>query len=178
MPKTSPVIPVERVASRIYMLHHKKVMLDFDLAQLYGVDTRVLNQGVSRNRSRFPPDFMFRLTKQETAAVDEASEDPSQIVIGSQKHRDPRFPPRAFTQEGVAMLSGILRSPQAVRVNIAIMRAFVKLAEVLATHEGLARKVVQHDQEIGILFKHVRKMLEPPENPKRKRIGFAFAQKA
>jgi len=178
MPKPIGIIPEERVASRIYLMRHKKVMLDFDLAELYGVPTRVLNQAVTRNRSRFPPDFMFRLTKAEAAAVDEAVEDtvnPSQIVIGSQKHRDPRFPPRAFTQEGVAMLSGVLRSSRAIRVNIAIMRAFVKLAEVLATHEGLARKVVQHDQEIGILFKHVKRMLAPPDNPKRRKIGFAVA---
>ena len=96
----------------------------------------------------------------------------SQIVTGSQKHRDPRFTPRAFTQEGVAMLSGVLRSKRAVEINVAIMRAFVRLREILATHEELARQVAQHDRQIAVLFEHVKNLLEPPPAPKKPPIGF------
>jgi hypothetical protein len=169
MVKASPpsLIPVERVASRIYLIRNQKVMLDFDLAELYGVPTKAFNQAVSRNAARFPADFMFRLSRAEVDAMHR-----SQIVTGSQKHRDPRFTPRAFTQEGVAMLSGVLRSPRAVDINVAIMRAFVRLREILATHEELARKVAQHDQQIAALFEYVKTLLEPPPAPKKPPIGF------
>ena len=166
-PKSKSLIPIERVAAQIYLLRGQKVMLDFDLADLYGVPTKALNQAVTRNNERFPEDFMFRLSQEETAALNQ-----SQIVTGSQRHRDPRYPPRAFTQEGVAMLSGVLRSKRAIEVNISIMRAFVHLREVLATNEELARKVTQHDHEIGILFEHIKGLLEPPELPKKPPIGF------
>jgi len=162
------IIPIERIASRIYVLRKKQVMFDFDLAILYGVSTKALNQAVSRNAARFPEDFMHRLSAEEMDALNR-----SQIVTGSQKHRDPRFAPRAFTQEGVAMLSGVLRSKRAIEVNIGIMRAFARLREVLATNEELARKVAQHDREIGVLFKHVKALLEPPEPKKKYTIGFA-----
>ena len=109
---------------------------------------------------------MFRLSREETGALNR-----SQFATGSQKHRDPRYPPRAFTQEGVAMLSGILRSRRAVDVNIGIMRAFVRLREMLATNEELARKVAQHDRQIAVLFDEVKKLLELPE-PKKNPIGF------
>lgn len=134
-------------------------MFDFDLAELYGVPTKALNQAVTRNAARFPEDFMFRLSPEETGALNR-----SQTVTGPQKHRDPRFPPRAFTQEGVAMLSSVLRSKQAIEVNVAIMRAFVRLREVLATNEDLARKVAQHDRQIEVLFEHVQKLLAPAPN--------------
>ena len=165
--KPQSLIPVERIAAHIYLLRGQKVMLDFDLAELYGVPTKALNQAVTRNSERFPEDFMFRLGKEETATVNQ-----SQIVTGSQRHRDPRYPPRAFNQEGVAMLSSVLRSKRAVEVNIDIMRAFVRLREALATNEELARKVAQHDQAIGILFEHIQGLLEPPEPPKKHPIGF------
>ena len=169
MVKASPpsLIPVERVASRIYLIRNQKVMLDFDLAELYGVPTKAFNQAVTRNAERFPEDCMFRLSRQEAEAMHR-----SHIVTGSQKHRDPRFTPRAFTQEGVAMLSGVLRSKRAVEINVAIMRAFVRLREILATHEELARKVAQHDRQIAILFEHVKSLLEPPPAPKKPPIGF------
>src|SRR5215471_8906544 len=96
----------------------------------------------------------------------------SQIVTGSQKHRDSRFAPRVFTREGVAMLSGVLRSKRAVEVNVAIMRAFVRLREILATHEEIARKVAQHDRQIATLFEYVKTLLEPPPAPKKRPIGF------
>jgi hypothetical protein len=142
-------------------------MLDFDLAELYGVPTKALNQAVTRNAQRFPEDFMFRLSREEAEAMNQ-----SQIVTGSQKHRDPRFRPRAFTQEGIAMLSGVLRSKRAVEINVAIMRAFVRLREILATHEELARKVAQHDRQIAALFEHVKTLLETPPAPKKPPIGF------
>ncbi len=165
-PKAEGIIPVERIAARIYLMRGLKVMLDFDLAELYGVTTRRLNEQVTRNAERFPEDFMFRLSREETAALNR-----SQFATGSQKHRDPRYPPRAFTQEGVAMLSGILRSRRAVEVNIGIMRAFVRLREMLASNEELARKVAQHDRQIAVLFDEVEKLLELPE-PKKNPIGF------
>jgi hypothetical protein len=165
-PKSTAIIPIERIARSIYLIRGQKVMLDFDLAELYGVQTKALNQAVTRNIDRFPDDFMFLLTPEETEDINR-----SQIVTGSQKHRDPRYPPRAFTQEGIAMLSTVLRSKQAVQVNIAIMRTFVRFREMLATNEELARKVAQHDQEIATLFQHLQKLLEPPKSKKRS-IGY------
>ncbi len=142
--------------------------MDEDLAELYGVETRVLNQAVTRNSERFPEDFMFRLSWDEHNAL--RSQNVIQESGGRGQHR--KFTPRAFTQEGVAMLSSVLRSPRAVEINIRIMRAFVRLREMLATNEELARKVDRHDRQIAVLFEHVKKLLEPPE-PKRKRpIGF------
>jgi hypothetical protein len=143
-----------------------KVMFDFDLADLYAVETKALNQAVSRNLERFPSDFMFRLKPEEIEDMNR-----SQTGTGSQKHRDPRFPPRVFTQEGVAMLSGILRGKRAVEVNVGIMRAFVRLRDLLATNEELARNVAQHDRQIAVLFEHVQNILAPvPLN--KNRIGF------
>ena len=107
---------------------------------------------------------MFRLTAEEWNR--------SQSVTGSQRHRDPRYPPRAFTQEGVAMLSSVLRSKRAVEVNIAIMRTFVRLRQVLATNEDLARRVARHDRQIELLFKHVKALLKPPDPTKKRPIGF------
>jgi hypothetical protein len=140
--KASP-LPVERIERRIYLIRGQKVMLDADLAELYGVETRALNQAVTRNSERFPEDFMIRLSPEEAEQLNR-----SQFVIGSQKHRDPRYPPRAFTQEGVAMLSGVLRSKQAVQANIAIMRAFVRFREMLAAHKDLARKLDEMEKSM------------------------------
>jgi hypothetical protein len=164
--KTASLIPVERFASRIYWLRRRQVMFDFDLAELYGVSTKSLNQAVTRNLARFPDDFMFRLTAEEIALLNR-----SQFVTGSQRHRGPKFPPRAFTQEGVAMLSGVLRSRRAIQVNLGIMRAFVRLRDLLATNADLARKVEQHDRQIATLFDHVRAMLAPARARKNP-IGF------
>ena len=160
-------IPIERIAAQIYLIRGQNVMLDGGLAALYGVETRVLNQAVTRNSERFPDDFMFRLSWDEY----EALRSQNVILERGGRGRHSKFTPRAFTREGVSMLSGVLRSPRAVEVNIAIMRAFARLREMLATNEELARKVAQHDQEIGILFEHVERLLEPPKTKKR-RIGF------
>jgi ORF6N domain len=164
--KPASLIPVERFASRIYWLRKRQVMFDFDLADLYRVSTKSLNQAVTRNLARFPEDFMFRLSPEEILLLNR-----SQIVTGSQRHRDPKFPPRAFTQEGIAMLSGVLRSRRAIQVNLGIMRAFVRLREILASDAQLARKLEEHDRQIATLFEHVRAMLAPAR-AKKNPIGF------
>jgi ORF6N domain len=161
--KTDSLIPIERAASRIYLIRGMKVMFDFDLAELYAVETKALNQAVSRNLERFPPDFMFTLTHQEVTNLR------SQFVTSNWGGR--RYLPRVFTQEGVAMLSGILHGKRAVEVNVSIMRAFVRLRELVATNEELARKVTLHYRQIAVLFEHVKNMLAPvplKKNP----IGF------
>ena len=166
MAKARPqsLIPVERIAAQVYLIRGVSVMLDADLAALYGVETKVLNQAVARNKERFPEDFMFQLSKGE---FDDLR---SQLVTSSWGGR--RYLPRAFTQESVAMLSSVLRSKRAVMVNIAVMRTFVRLRQMLATNEELARKVTQHDRQIALLFRHVQELLRPPEPAKKRPIGF------
>jgi hypothetical protein len=169
--KFGNVIPIERIAARIYLMRGEQVMLDSDLAALYSVPTGRLNEQVTRNQNRFPEDFMFRLTQKEHDALR------SQIATlktGRGQHR--KYLPRVFTEHGVAMLSAVLRTQQAVDISLAIVRTFVKLRRMLATNEELARKVSQHDHEIAILFEHVQHLLEP-EDPKVKRpIGFRVAK--
>jgi hypothetical protein len=166
----SDLVPVEVIERRIYLIRGEKVMLDADLADLYGVSTKAFNQAVKRNPDRFPADFMFQLNK------DEVENSRSQIVTSSWGGR--RYLPYAFTEHGVSMLSSVLNSDRAVKVNIAIMRAFVKLREIMATHKDLAhkiealeRKYAKHDQQIQIVFDAIKRLLEPPVSPKR-RIGF------
>jgi hypothetical protein len=163
--KTKSLVPPERIASRIYLIRGQKVMLDFDLAELYGVETRALNQAVTRNIDRFPGDFAFQFTREEFNAL------MSQIVISNAGRGGRRKLPWAFTEHGVAMLSSVLRSKQAVQVNVAIVRTFVKLREMLATNEELARKVAQHDRQIAVLFDQVQKMLASPPT-KANPIGY------
>lgn len=169
------IIPIERIAQSIIYLRGQKVILDRDLAVLYGVETRVLNQAVKRNANRFPGDFMFTLSRDEIGRI-------SQIVISS---ADLKFSKQvhAFTEQGVAMLSSVLNSERAVRVNIAIMRAFVKLREVLATNGELARKfrelearVGGHDKQIAGVIEAIRQLIAPSEKPKRE-IGFHVRKK-
>ena len=154
----------------IFRLRGRRVMLDADLAHLYGVTTAALNQAVSRNRARFPPDFMFRLTREETKCLR------SQIVI-SNGRGGRRTKPRAFTEHGIAMLSSVLRSPHAIRVNIEIMRAFARLREFLASHAELANRLDQLetrvDGQFSLVFQSLRALAEPPTSARRKRrIGF------
>ena len=165
------LIPAEVIEQKIYLLRREKVMLSSDLAELYGVEPKVLIQAVKRNIERFPEDFMFQLSNQEFANLK------SQIVTSSWGGIR-RANPYAFTERGVAMLSSVLRSKQAVQVNIAIMRAFVKLREMLSTHKELAhklaqleRKIEKHDVEIKLIFDAIRQLMTPPETKKRK-IGF------
>jgi hypothetical protein len=130
------LILIEKIEKAIYLIRGEKVMLDRDLAKLYDVSTAAFNQAVRRNRERFPEDFMFQLTPAEVTDLNR-----SQIVIGSQKHRDPRSRPYAFTEQGVAMLSTALRSKRAISVNIEIMRAFVKLRQMFASNAELSRRL-------------------------------------
>ena len=165
-----PVIDIEVIQQKIYFIRGQKVMLDKDLAELYGVETRVLNQAVRRNYERFPEDFMFSLTRQEIMNL-------SQNVISSKiKHAPNVF---VFTEQGVAMLSTVLKSKRAVEVNIQIMRVFVKMRYILSAHKeltdrlnGLEKKYEKHDRKILIIFEAIRQLIEPlPEKPKEP-IGF------
>lgn len=163
--KSESIVPVERVATQIYLIRGEKVMLDADLATLYGVETGALVRAMKRNLERFPEDFAFQLTRAELENLR------CQSGISSQ-WGGRRYPPYAFTEQGVAMLSGVVRSKRAVGVNVAIMRAFVRLRRMLATNADLARKVAQHDRQIAVLFEHVQKLLNPPGPKKRRPIGF------
>ncbi len=169
MSETDPIIPIERVAGRIYLIRGRKVMLDSDLAELYEVETRVLVQAVKRNMDRFPSRFMFQLTQEEYDSLR------SQIVTleprGRGRHR--KYLPYVFTEQGVAMLSAVIRSEQAVQVSIAIMDAFVRMREVLATHKDVARKIEEHDHHIAVLYDQLDRLLHPPQSPKRK-IGYIW----
>ena len=165
--KLQGIVPIERIAAQIYMIRRQSVMLDADLAGLYGVETRVLVQAVKRNIDRFPEDFMFQLSKEELKNWR------SQIVMSNPNAKmSLRRRPYAFTEHGVAMTASVLRSKRAIEVNIAIVRTFIRLRQVLATNEDLARRVAQHDQEIGILFEHIQGLMEPAKLPKKPAIGF------
>jgi len=170
-------IPAERIEKAILLIRGQKVMLDSDLAALYGVETRVLKQAVRRNRKRFPSDFMFELTKEENRSLR------SQNVI-LEPGRYSKYLPFAFTEQGVAMLSSILNSERAIEVNIAIMRVFVRLREMMATHKELAFKLIEleerlegHDEQIQSIFEAIRQLMTPPE-PARKKIGFEAKEAA
>ncbi len=154
---------------RILLIRSHRVMLDYDLAELYGVETRALKQAVKRNLDRFPADFLLELTKRE---VDEMV---SQNVIPGRGKLGGALP-FAFTEQGVAMLSSVLRSKRAVQVNIAIMRAFVRLRELLSTHADLARKLEamekKYDTQFKVVFDAIRQLMSPPPSSTKKEIGF------
>ena len=158
----------ESIGSKILWLRQEKVLLGADLAELYGVETRALNQAVKRNRERFPADFMFRLTGKEVELLVSQNVIPHPGRLGGAL-------PYAFTEQGVAMLSGVLKSPRAVAVNIEIMRAFVQLRGMLASNAALSRKLAalerRYDEQFKIVFDAIRQMMAPPE-PKKRRIGF------
>jgi hypothetical protein len=155
------IIPIERIATAIYLIRGEKVMLDSDLAELYGVGTGALNQAVSRNEERFPDDFSFYLTDSEWNFLI------SQTVISNEGRGGRRKRPRVFTEQGIAMLSGVLRSERAVQINIAIMRTFVHMRHMLASNEELARKVAEHDRQIANLYDYVEQLLKFPEAGKK-----------
>ena len=165
------LVPVEAISSKIYLIRSVKVMLDRDLAELYGVETRVLNQAVSRNIERFPEDFMFSLTRDEIMRI-------SQIVTSSEIKFSKRV--RCFTEQGVAMLSSVLRSKSAIQVNIQIMRAFTQLRKMLSTHEDLKRKIEsmekKYDQQFQVVFEAIKQLLSEEEKP-RKKIGYTVKEK-
>ena len=183
MSADAAVVAVEAIASRILTLRGQRVMLDAELAALYGVPTKRLNEQVKRNAERFPGDFMFRLTAEETMALNR-----SQFATGAQKHRDPRFAPFAFTEHGAMMAGFMLNSPHAVEVSIYVVRAFVQLRELLAGHKELAkrldqlearmeRKLLTHDQAIAGILDALRQLMAPPPAPKKRPIGFVTGEK-
>lgn len=166
------IVPLEVVKSRIYLIRGQKVLLDSDLAELYGVETKRLNEQVRRNLSRFPGDFMFQLSDQEVAGLR------SQIATSSLGHGGRRYLPKAFTEQGIAMLSSVLNTERAVQVNIAIMRAFVQMRELAGSNRELARKLdelekkhAQHDRQFVVVFDAIRQLMTPVEKQGRK-IGF------
>jgi hypothetical protein len=172
----SPMLPAERIEKAIILLRGQKVLLDRDLAALYGITTKALKQAVKRNSDRFPDDFMFILNPKEF------TEWRSQFVTSNADRMGLRHAPMAFTEQGVAMLSSVLNSPRAIQVNIAIMRAFVNLRRMLATHADLARKLAEmekkYDRQFAVVFDAIRQLMEPPEEPPRKRIGFHVEESA
>jgi len=161
-------VPVEQIEGAIRLIRGTRVILDADLAVLYGVETRVLVQAVKRQRERFPDDFMFRLTKEEFTLLRSQS-------VTSKGWGGRRYYPYAFTEQGVAMLSSVLNSPRAIRVNIEIMRAFVRMRQMLASHAKLGKKLGEleekYDAQFSIVFEAIRQLIAPPE-AKRPRIGF------
>lgn len=166
----SSLIPNAVIESRIFVLRHQKVMLSADLATLYEVEPRVLVQAVKRNLKRFPSDFMFQLTPEEFANLK------SQIVTSSWGGAR-RSRPYAFTEQGVAMLSSVLRSDRAIQVNVEIMRAFVRLRRILSSNADLARKLSslerKYDSQFKVVFDAIRQLMTPLEQPKKRPIGFA-----
>ena len=166
------IVPLEVVKSRIYLIRGQKVLLDSDLAELYGVETKRLNEQVTRNIARFPEDFMFQLSDQEVAGLR------SQIATSSASHGGRRYRPYVFTEQGIAMLSSVLNSERAVQVNIAIMRAFVQMRELALSNREFARKLdelekkhTEHDKQIKVVFDALRQLMTPGEKKGRK-IGF------
>jgi hypothetical protein len=161
------IIPAEQIENKILMLRGKRVMMDKDLAVLYGVDTKALNRAVKRNIDRFPEDFMFHLTKDEF--------DHLRFHFGASSWGGQRYLPYAFTENGVAMLSSVLNSKRAIQVNIQIMRTFTRIREMLSTHKDLQRKIddleKKYDQQFRIVFDAIRELMAPPAKPRRK-IGF------
>jgi len=176
MKKIVPIVPAERVERSILFIRGQKVMLDSDLAKLYGVQTKVLIQAVKRNIDRFPEDFMFQLTVREVEGLRcqfGTSNLRSQIVTS--RWGGLRYLPYAFTEQGVAMLSSVLRSRRAVQVNIEIMRAFVRLRRILASNRELARKLDElerkYDRQFAVVFDAIRQLMAPSV-PRRRKIGF------
>ncbi|MBI4826921.1 MAG: ORF6N domain-containing protein [Nitrospirae bacterium] len=162
------IIPAATIEKKIYLIRSHNVMLDSDLAELYEVETKVLLQAVKRNIERFPDDFMFQLNNQEVMNLR------SQIVTSSWGGR--RYNPYSFTENGVAMLSGILNSKRAIHANIQIMRTFTKIRELLATHKDLRQKIEamekKYDSQFKIVFDAIRQLITPPETKSKKIIGF------
>lgn len=166
------IVPIETIRAKIYLLRGQKVLLDSDLAALYGVETKRLNEQVRRNSKRFPDDFMFQLTVQEVGNLK------SQFAATSSAHGGRRTLPYVFTEQGIAMLSSVLNSDRAIEVNIAIMRAFVQMRELAGSSRELTRRLDElerkyegHDRQLLMVFDAIRELVAPPERKKRK-IGF------
>jgi phage regulator Rha-like protein len=177
------IIPPERIARKIFWLRGQKVMLDSDLAELYQVPTKRLNESVKRNIERFPSDFMFQLTPQEEGIL--RSQFATSNEVGTQKSQDSRGGRRyntyAFTEQGVAMLSSVLRSPRAVQINIHIIRVFTQLREMLLTHKDLRDKIERmerkYDKQFRAVFEVIKQMIDEKESePPREKIGFQIPE--
>jgi leucyl aminopeptidase len=187
------IIPIGQIEQRILLIRGQRVMLDADLAELYGVTTKRLNEQVKRNLRRFPEDFMFRLTTKEWAdltsqiAMSNAQSNRSQIATGSQRHRDPRFTPYAFTEHGALMAANILRSERAIQMSVFVVRAFIRMRQMIIQQQGLARKLAElekklterldvHETAITEVLRQIMRLLSPPPEsepePPKKRIGF------
>ena len=178
-PVSVELVPVPAIEKRILMVRERQVMLDEDLAELYGVETRRLIEQVKRNLERFPADFMFQLTKEEAAALRSQS-------ATSRGSGGRRYAPYVFTEQGIAMLSGVLRSKTAVAVNIAIMRAFVELRRAATSYAAIEERLQEleretsdrlgrHDRELAEIFKALRQLISPPPRPRR-RVGFGLPE--
>jgi len=169
----SLMIPVERIEKTILLIRGQKVIIDTDLAELYGVTTKALNQSVTRNEQRFPPDFMFRLTKAEKQELVTNCDRLDRL-----KHSSAL--PRVFTEQGVAMLSSVLKSDRAIQVNIQIMRTFTKLRQMLSTNAELKQKVEamekKYDQQFQVVFEAIKQLIDEESKPKKK-IGFTVKEK-
>jgi hypothetical protein len=168
------IIPMVIVEQKIFLLRGHKVLLDEDLAELYGVEIKVLNQMVKRNIRRFPVDFMFQLTAEEYAECQALRSHFVTLKTGRGLHR--KYLPFVFTEQGVAMLSGILNSNRAIEVNILIMRAFVKLREMISSNKDLSRRLDdlenKYDSQFKLVFDAIRQLMTPPDPPKKQKIGF------
>jgi hypothetical protein len=170
------LIPAERIENSILFIRKEKIILDEDLALLYAVSTKVLIQAVKQNKDRFPPGFMLQLNQGEFASLR------SQFVTSKIKRGrgGRRYPPYAFTEEGVAMLSSVLNSPRAIKVNIEIMRAFIRLRKILTSHSDLGRKLEElekkYDSQFRVVFEAIRQLMARPEGPPKK-IGFQLREK-
>lgn len=174
--KSASLIPAERIERAIVLLRGHKVLLDNDLAELYEVEVKKLNQAVKRNIERFPKDFMFQLAEDEFESLR------SQIVtLKNSRGSHRKYRPYAFTEQGVAMLSGVLNSPRAIAVNVEIMRAFVRLREMLSSHAELARRLDElekkYDSHFQVVFDAIRQLMAPPPTPPKTRIGFQTSDK-
>ncbi len=182
--KGGVVVPMERISQSILLIRGHKVMLSTDLAELYGVEPRAVVQAVKRNIARFPEDFMFQLTWEETANLKSQSvtSRPADTVVSRsqsvilKRGLNIKYPPYAFTEQGVAMLSSVLHSDRAIHVNIEIMRAFVRLRQMLASNVELARKLAalerKYDAQFRVVFDAIRELMTPPEPKKKRPIGF------
>lgn len=177
MPKTTAILPADRIESRIFLVREQKVILDSDLAKLYGVTTKRMNEQVKRNKDRFPSDFMFQLSSAETEALR------SQNATSEHARGGRRYRPYAFTEHGAIMAASVLNTPRAVEVSVYVVRAFINLRETIGTHKELARKFAEleqrmetHDEDISALFEAIRQLMEPPDKP-AKRIGFSSGNK-
>jgi hypothetical protein len=199
MKNQTAIVPVEGIATFIRLVRGQRVILDMDLARLYGVQTKRLNEQFRRNHERFPEDFAFQLTAEEASALTaqiailnakassmspNAASSPtanrSQFATGSQKHRDPRYLPYAFTEYGALMAANILNSPRAVAMSIYVIRAFVQFRQALAANAELARKLAalekKYDSQFKIVFDAIRELMAPPKKTKRE-IGFHTLKK-